>query len=121
MVKALFDTNILIDYLNGHEQARDELRRHDDPAISIVTWMEVMIGATPATAAATRAFLDSFALVPLDASVAERAVAVRQALRVKLPDAIIKASAEVQGRLLVTRNTRDFPADDVGVRLPYSL
>jgi predicted nucleic acid-binding protein len=46
---------------------------------------------------------------------------VRQALRVKLPDAIIKASAEVQGRLLVTRNTRDFPVDDAGVRLPYRL
>ncbi|MDF3933223.1 type II toxin-antitoxin system VapC family toxin [Pseudomonas citronellolis] len=121
MVKALFDTNILIDYLNGHEQARDELARYSDGAISVISWMEVMIGASPTNAAATRAFLDSFSLVQLDEPIAERAVAVRQALRVKLPDAIIKASAEAQGRLLVTRNTKDFPADDVGVRLPYQL
>ncbi|KAF1053451.1 MAG: tRNA(fMet)-specific endonuclease VapC [Stenotrophomonas maltophilia] len=119
MVKALFDTNILIDYLNGHEPARAELQLYEARAISVITWMEVLIGATPETEAATRAFLGSFTLLALDERIAERAVAIRRRLRIKLPDALIKATAEVDGRLLVSRNTRDFPASEPGVRVPY--
>lgn len=44
MVKALLDTNILIDFLNGVPQARDEIARYRRTAISIITWMEVMAG-----------------------------------------------------------------------------
>jgi predicted nucleic acid-binding protein len=121
MVKALFDTNILIDYLNGVPQARDELNRYDGKAISIVTWMEVMAGAAPQVEAATRAFLDGFEIIAPDSPVAERAVEVRKSNRVKLPDAIIRASAQANALLLVTRNIKDFPASDPGVRMPYVL
>lgn len=42
--RALFDTNILIDYLNGIPQAKDVLTEyHINPAISAITWMEVMV------------------------------------------------------------------------------
>jgi predicted nucleic acid-binding protein len=44
MVKALFDTPILIDFLNGIDDARSELDRHQDKAISTITWMEVQGG-----------------------------------------------------------------------------
>jgi predicted nucleic acid-binding protein len=121
VVKALFDTNVLIDYLNAVPQARAELDRYEVRAISIVTWMEVMVGADEAVASATRAFLDGFDLVALDQEVAERAVALRQTHRIKLPDAVVWASAQTQGALLVTRNAKDFPSGDPGVRLPYKL
>jgi predicted nucleic acid-binding protein len=121
VVKALLDTNILIDYLRGLPEARVEIGLYDDPAISIVSWMEVMVGAPPALEAGTRAFLDRFVVVGLDQAVAERAVAVRQGNRLKLPDAIVWASALVGGRLLVTRNARVFPAGDPGVRVPYRV
>jgi predicted nucleic acid-binding protein len=39
----------------------------------------------------------------------------------RLPDAIIWASADVHSMLLVTRNTKDFPADLPGIRIPYML
>ncbi len=119
MVKALFDTNILIDFLRGVAAARDELNRYEDKAISIVTWVEVMAGAPVLNDRATREFLDGFALVELNEAVAERAVALRRKHRLKLPDAIVWASAQVQSMLLVTRDTKGFPADDPGVRLPY--
>lgn len=118
-MKALFDTNILIDFLQGDEAARDEFARYGDLAISIVTWMEVMVGATEANAAATRAFLSRFEVVGIDMSVAETAVEVRRIHRIKLPDAIIWATARRHGRLLVTRNTKDFPVSEPGVRIPY--
>lgn len=119
MVKALFDTNVLIDYLNGVKNAKMELARFDDKAISVISWIEVMVGTTPATLAGTRAFLAGFALLPINELVAERAVALRQAKRIKLPDAIIWASAQTSDRLLVTRNTKDFAATEPGVRVPY--
>ena len=120
MVGALFDTNILIDYLNGVEEARDELDRYDRRVISIVTWMEVMVGAPADREQATRAFADSFERVAIDDEIAERAVEIRRDARVKLPEAIIWASARCQSLLLVTRNSKDFPAAEPWVRIPYS-
>lgn len=121
MVKALFDTNILIDHLNAVPAARAEIDRYEDKAISIVTWMEVLIGAPADVEAGTRAFLSDFRLIALDDTVAEAAVALRRAHRMKLPDAVILASARTNDMLLVTRNTRDFPEEDPGVRVPYRL
>jgi predicted nucleic acid-binding protein len=121
MVRPLFDTNILIDYLGGVELARDELLRYEEPAISIVTWMEVLVGARPEVELATRRLLSRFTIVEIDRTVAERAVTIRSGSRVRLPDAIIRASAEVHSMLLVTRNTRDFDATSPSVRVPYSL
>ena len=121
MVKALFDTNVLIDYLEGRRPAQAEIRRYDDAAISIVTWIEVMVGATGDREPGTRAFLSRFDVVPLDNSIAEEAVALRRQRRIKLPDAIIWASARRSGRLLVSRNSKDFPPGDPDVRMPYSL
>jgi len=121
MVKALFDTNILIDFLNGVPDARDELDRYESKAISIVSWMEVLVGAPPSLEVATRQFLERFDIVALDDRVAERAVAFRKAHKVKLPDAIIWASAQANAMLLVTRNTKNFPVGDPSVRMPYRL
>lgn len=121
MVKALFDTNILIDYLSGVPEARTELARHSSKAISVITWMEVLIGVSPETEPGTRAFLEGFERIELDGDIAEASVAIRRTGRMKLPDAVILASAQTTGRLLVTRNTKDFSEDDPGVRVPYHL
>jgi hypothetical protein len=119
--KVLFDTNILIDYLSGVFKARTELERYRDRAISVITWMEVMAGTTSADEAQVRAFLSTFRTVPITSDVAERSFLLRRKKNLKLPDAIIRATAEVEDRLLVTRNSRDFDANDRGVRIPYRI
>ena len=119
MVKALFDTNILIDYLNAVPASRTELRRYNERAVSIITWMEVMAGADESVEPGTRAFLSSFDIIGLDQPVADRAVSLRRDHKIKLPDAIVWASAQTRRMLLVTRNTKDFPANDPSVRHPY--
>ena len=121
MVSALFDTNILLDNIKGIEAAQIELKRYDDRAISIITVIEVLVGTTAPTERLERALLGEFAVVSVDQAVAEEAASLRRAYRIKLPDAIIWASARVQGRLLVTRNTKDFPAGDPGIRHPYQV
>jgi hypothetical protein len=57
--------------------------------------------------------------VDLTRRVSREAVALRRTRRIRLPDAIVWASARSESALLVTRNTKDFPADDPGVRVPY--
>ena len=121
MVKALFDTNILVDYLNAVPQARDELGRYREKAISVVTWMEVMVGTTVITEKGTKAFLNSFFLIELDNLIAEQAVVLRKQYRIKLPDAVIWASAQINSLLLITRNTKDFTEKEPGIRVPYKL
>ena len=44
-MKLFFDTNILIDYLNGIEPAQSEIERSGERHISIITWMEMLAGA----------------------------------------------------------------------------
>jgi len=121
MVAALLDTNILIDQLLGVAAATEELARYDERAISLLTWIEVLVGATPSEEPRVRSFLEDFEVVGVDEDVAEEAAQLRKSHRMKLPDAIIWASARRTGRLLVTRNTKDFPARDPGVRHPYAV
>ncbi|WP_311029483.1 type II toxin-antitoxin system VapC family toxin [Mesorhizobium koreense] len=121
MVKALFDTNILIDYLNAVPQARNEFGRYEAISISVISWMEVLVGAPPEVEEATRAFLAGFGMIELDREVAERAVSLRREHGIKLPDAIIWAAADIHSLLLVTRNTKDFGEDTPGIRVPYVL
>jgi len=119
--KVLFDTNILIDYLSGVPKARIELERYRDRAISVITWMEVMAGTTSTDEAQVRAFLMTLHTAPITSDVAERSFLLRRKKNLKLPDAIIRATAEVENRLLVTRNSRDFDANDPGIRIPYRI
>ena len=119
-MNALFDTNILIDYLNGVEASRKELDHYDARFVSIVTWMEVLAGAhDDAEADVIHMFLRDFRIVEITRLVARDAVDIRRTRRCRLPDALIWASARSESALLVTRNTKDFPKDDPGVRVPY--
>ncbi len=118
---AVFDTNIVIDALNGIVAARREYDRYQHVLISRITWIEVLVG-TSAEDELTAAFLsDFFVTAPLDRQVAEIAVDLRRTHRAKLPDCIVWATALANGTVLVTRNTRDFPRHAEGIRVPYEL
>jgi predicted nucleic acid-binding protein len=60
-------------------------------------------------------------MIELDSEIAERAVSLRRKHGIKLPDAIIWASADIKSLLLVTRNTMYFGEDTPFVRVPYFL
>jgi predicted nucleic acid-binding protein len=120
-MKALFDTNILIDYLNGIEAARQEIVRYEYASISLITWMEVLVGTTAEEDLIVRGFLHPFQVLGIDQAVAEQAITLRKVRRIKLPDAIVQATAIVGGMVLITRNTKDFPDDDTGIRVAYRL
>jgi predicted nucleic acid-binding protein len=121
-MNAVFDTNILIDYLNGSGRAQRELDSYEALHLSVVSWMEVLVGAAEGDEEAEiREFLRRFQVHPVNEGIAERAVEILRHEKIRLPDAIIWATAQHLGLILVTRNTRDFPRNHPGVRIPYNV
>lgn len=119
-MKAVIDSDILIDYLQGEERSKVEMAHYDDLRYSVISWMEIMCGArTPEELEAAEALLRSMTQVDLDMNIARKAVHLRKSLKLKLPDAVILATADEEGCILVTRNTKDFREDDPRVRVPY--
>lgn len=122
-VSYLLDTNVLIHFLNKTEQSAVDLvtaLHMPERAISPVTWMEVLVGASLEDETETRNLLRGFKIIQLNAAIMERTVSVRKRTRLKLPDAMIYASALATGRTLVTYNTRDFPPGTPSVLHPES-
>jgi predicted nucleic acid-binding protein len=120
------DANILIDALLSYEPARHELTRISESGarmwISRMAWIEVLSKGNETVVRDALLFLDRFGLDEIDDEIALRAAALRRERpRLKSPDAIILAAAQIRGRVLVTRNTRDFPANMPGIRVPYTL
>jgi len=121
-MKAVIDSDVLIDFLQGRDAAAVEIDRYDDPCYSVISWMEVMIGAeTDAELFAAETLFESMRRIDFSADIARRAVELRRQLRLKLPDAILLATVDREGCILVTRNAKDFDADDPRVRIPYQL
>jgi predicted nucleic acid-binding protein len=82
--------------------------------------MEVMIGAeTDAERFAAETLFESMRRIELSADIARRAVDLRRQLKIRLPDAIVLATADWEGCILVTRNTKDFSRADPRIRVPY--
>ncbi len=120
-MRALFDSNVLIDYLNGIAAAKAELARYETPAISVITWIEVLVGASAKAEPETRGFLSNFEKIEVNDAISERAVAIRRTTGLRIPDAIILATAQTENLLLVTRNSKDFGPSSPGIRIPYRL
>ena len=92
----LLDTNTAL-YLLGGRLA------HPLPAghygVSVITEMELLAwpSLTPAEEARIRAFLLNVAVVELTPLIRERAIELRRLHRLKLPDAVICATALIEG------------------------
>lgn len=114
----LFDTNLLVDYLSGDKKAKKILNSNPDAYISRITWMEVLIGAKDTTETALlKNFLQHFHVVECDEAVSLLAIDLRKNHRLKLPDAIIWASAKHINACLFTRDKKDFPAHAPDVKI----
>lgn len=119
-----FDSNIIIDAQLGFEGAIAEIERAAGLSgkvwVSRMVWVEVLSKGTDAMVQAASDYLSKFETDEIDDQISLRAAALRRERpKLKSPDAIILATAQLRGRTLVTRNTKDFPADLPGIRIPY--
>ncbi len=119
MSDPFFDSNIVIDWLNDSQAATNELARYPRHRISRIVWTEVLAGEPLERRDLIQQIIAPFEIVELDMRIALAAADIRYRTRIKLLDAYILATAQVNGSILVTRNTKDFPAQMPGVRVPY--
>lgn len=110
----LADTNAGIDFLNGKlptasaawiQQALVEQRL----VLSVIVRIELLswLGSTAAMQPIEE-FIAAGLVLPLDEQVIQQTIRLRQQHRIKLPDAIIAATALAHGLPLLTRNLSDF-------------
>lgn len=108
----LIDTNAVIEYLNNTlpEQAGNFIDNLVQIHLSVITRMELLSwrGATTQQIEILTSYIRSATVLGLSESVIEQTILIRKVHRIKLPDAIIAATALSHNLTLITRNMSDF-------------
>ncbi|GHV07730.1 motility twitching protein PilT [Campylobacterota bacterium] len=122
--KFVFDTNaalVGIKAATSVEEASVNLSG-SLPFISVIVRMELLAkpGLQPDELAKIGAFLDSVTVVPLTEEIEEEAIAIRRDAKLKLPDAIVAATAVKLGAILLT-NDREFTKKPISALTVRSL
>jgi toxin FitB len=99
----LVDTDILVDHLRGARK----LEAPFPVAYSVVTRAELFAGRSTQEAA-VQTLLAPMQELGVTREVAERAGRIRRESALRMPDALIAATALESGLSLLTRNRRDF-------------
>jgi len=119
--KVLFDSNVVI-YLSKRELSRDYIDQFDDIRISVITYMEILgfRFRSEQEENLVNELVGLFETVFISPAIADKVIEIRKNYTIKLPDAIIAATAICENLSLVTRNISDFR--DIGVSLidPFS-
>lgn len=126
-INYLWDTNTAIYYLQQQfpttaEKFIDEILEDSDPAISVITEIELLCWKTPVDRdlKVLHNFISDVPVFELDRDIKFKTAEIRKAHRIKLPDAIIAATAQVYELTLLTRNVSDFKnIDDLNLINPH--
>ncbi|MBI4558937.1 MAG: type II toxin-antitoxin system VapC family toxin [Candidatus Hydrogenedentes bacterium] len=108
-IKSVWDTNAVIDWLQGNSTFQSVIKEHDlnsDIAVSQITRMEILArrGINEQDLSSVHTFLRRSFVVFITPEVEEEAIRLRHDCRIKLPDAIVAATARVCACPLVTRD-----------------
>jgi predicted nucleic acid-binding protein len=68
-----------------------------------------------------KTFLETFEVIAIDKIIATQAIPLRQKHKIKLPDALILATAESVNALLISRDAKAFGKEIPILRIPYKL
>jgi len=107
----LIDSNAVIDYLDNKLPENSALLIDGiDTQISVIIRMELLswTNATNQQLQVLQDFIDNSIVLGLEEKVILKTIDIRKNFRLKLPDAIIAATAVCNELTLITRNTKDF-------------
>jgi predicted nucleic acid-binding protein len=107
-VKYLLDTTTAIDLFKGLETAKPikTMLRHSKVHISIVTRIEMLAypHMTPEMEKRINIFLKSVKIIPLTKKIEQNTILTRRSKRLKIPDAVIAASALAVKAVIISRD-----------------
>lgn len=115
----IFDTNILIYTSKNILKVQDIISPDVQPGISVVSYIEAL-GYPFQTATDEnymRLICSQCRIVHLSETIIAETIKLRKRHRIKLPDAIIYATALIEGQPLLTHNISDFNKLGNGVKL----
>ncbi|MCE2741849.1 MAG: type II toxin-antitoxin system VapC family toxin [Sphingobacteriales bacterium] len=128
-IKYIWDTNIAIYFLQQQfpiaaENFIDSCLIESKPCFSAITEIELLCWKTASDYEINviENFISECQVFELEKSVKIKTAQIRRVHKIKLPDAIIAATALVYDLILITRNTSDFKKID-GLKLvdPFNL
>jgi predicted nucleic acid-binding protein len=117
------DTNILIAYLNGDNNVISALSQWKKEGralfVSSVALAETLSypAITPSDADIIRDFVGETISVPFDNSLAEIAASLRRKYKIRLPDAVVAATALSRNTPIVTRDRQFLKIKEISVIL----
>lgn len=123
----LVDSNVIIDYVSNRipEKSAKQLDIYFNSnfSVSIVSKIEVLgFNTQEYELEQLESFIQLSSIVYIDEAVAVKTIEIRRMKRIKLPDAIIAATALVQNCILLSHNTTDFnKIEGLQVLDPYSF
>jgi len=108
--KFLIDTNIIIYLTQGKLRINDFAEKEDFLYISSITYMETLgyPFQNQDEEKAINKFCNKFERIFLTKEIEAQTIHIRKSIKIKLPDAIIAATAIVYNLKLVTHNYDDF-------------
>jgi predicted nucleic acid-binding protein len=123
----LVDSNVIIDYVSNRipEKSAKQLDIYFNSnfSVSIISKIEVLgFNTQEFELEQLESFIQLSSIVYIDEAVADKTIEIRRMKRIKLPDAIIAATALVQNCILLSHNTTDFnKIEGLQVLDPYSF
>ncbi len=110
MNRAVIDTNVLISWYKSGAISNSKDLASITPIFSIITKIEALgfREITNDEIKAVSRMLDTGGLVYIDDVIAQLTIKLRQKYKIKIPDAVIAATALVNDSELWTANTSDF-------------
>jgi len=128
-IKYIWDTNTVIYYLQQQfppnaEKFMDESLKDAQPCISAITEIELLCWKTAIEKdlEVLRDFISNTLVIELERPIKLKTADIRKEHKIKLPDAVIAATAVIYDLILITRNVSDFKnIPELKIIDPYNL
>lgn len=108
--RAVIDSNVIIDASKGIVSIEEIVAEYDFLFISIISYIEVLgyKFTNINEKSLVENIIENIPIINIDKEIADIAIEYRRKFKIKLPDALILATAKITQSVLLTRNINDF-------------
>ena len=117
--KAVLDSNVVVYISKQIIDGNKVISHYNNIFVSVISYMEVLgyEFSSEIEKQLTEDFLLQSQVIHTNSEIAEKVIDFRKKKKIKLPDAIVAATAFVLGADLITANVKDFKGLDKGLKV----